>query len=335
MPAERKMKRKVIGLKLDRRAIRAYLVRVEKALKSPNRPVAVGYIRVSSRKQADEGGSLAAQHEAIIREAVLSGFDLAGVYPDEGISGGKGLDARPGLAAAIREVEEGRAQAIIVAYSDRLARDMDLAGYLRVRVKQAGGRVIAIGEAKDDPLRLLVERLLAELERFRGSQRMKFFHATRKAKGLRAGPPPFGFRTGADGRLEPEPAETPTVERILRLRADGASLRGIADHLNSAGVLGRSLRTWNAMTVSAVIKREFERRQTALVALLVESGRGRDDAENLVYQNLDADFRANHLRASIQQGPALLRERLAAAVGAVAAIGGDGWQQLREDVSEA
>ena len=192
MHGKRKVIRNRIGLTVDKRAVRAYLLRMEKALRSPKRPVAVGYIRVSSRKQADEGGSLAAQHEAIIREAVLSGFDLGEVFRDEGISGGKGLEARPGLAAAIREIEEGRAQAVIVAHSDRLARDTDLAGYLRVRVKQAGGKVIAIGEAKDDPIRTAVDRMLAELERVRGSQRMKVFHATRKAKGCARARPPTG-----------------------------------------------------------------------------------------------------------------------------------------------
>lgn len=255
MPARQKKIRHKLGLTVDKRAVRAYILRVAKILKSPLRPVAVGYIRVSSRKQADEGGSLAAQHEAVIREAVLSGFALAEVFADEGISGGKGLEARPGLAAAMREVEEGRAVAVIVAHSDRLARDTDLAGYLRVRLKQAGGSVIAVGEVKGDPIRAAVDRMLAELERVRGSQRMKFFHATRKAKGFHAGPAPYGFRTGADGHLEPVPKETPVVERIVAMKAERASLRAIAAALNAAAVPTRTGARWAAGTILKVLRR--------------------------------------------------------------------------------
>jgi DNA invertase Pin-like site-specific DNA recombinase len=248
-----------LGLSVDKRRARAYLLRVANILKSSRRPVAVAYVRVSSRKQAEEGGSLAAQREAIIREAVLSGFDLTEVYADEGVSGGKGLEARPGLAAAIREVEEGRAEAVIVAHSDRLARDTDLAGYVRVRLKQAGGRVIAIGEAKDDPIRTAVDRMLAELERVRGSQRMKFFHATRKAKGLHAGPAPYGLRTGAGGLLEAVPEEASVVERIVRMRAEGASLRAIAAALSADGVPTRTGARWAAGTILKVLRRPVGR----------------------------------------------------------------------------
>lgn len=255
MPTRRKKDRSQLGLIVDSRAVQAYILRVAKALKSPRRPVAVGYIRVSSRKQADEGGSLVAQREAVVREAVFSGFDLAEVYADEGVSGGKGLEARPGLAAAIREVEDGRAEAVIVAHSDRLARDTDLAGYVRIRLKQAGGRVIAIGEAKDDPIRAAVDRMLAELERVRGSQRMKFFHATRKSKGLHAGPAPYGFRTGAEGLLEAVPEEAAVVERIVAMRAKGASLRAVAAALNTDAVPTRTGAPWAAGTILKVVRR--------------------------------------------------------------------------------
>ncbi len=163
---------------------------------------------------------------------------------------------RPGLAEALNSIKSKRASVLIVAHSDRLARDTDLAGYLRVRVKQAGGRVIAIGEAKDDPIRAALDRMLAELERVRGSQRMKFFHAARKAKGLHAGPAPYGSRTGADGRLESVPEEAPVVERIAAMKAQGASLRAVAAALNHDRIPTRSGRPWNAQTVLKILGRE-------------------------------------------------------------------------------
>jgi site-specific DNA recombinase len=226
-----------------------------KQLDSPNRPKAIGYARVSSRKQAEEGGSLEAQREAIIRHAVLSGLDLVDVYADGGISGGKGEEGRPGLAAALEEIRSGRASVLVVKHADRLSRDSDLAGYLRHGVKKAGGSLVVLDEAKDDPIRNAVDKMLAELERIRGSQRMKAFHATRKAKGLPSGPAPFGFVIGDGGKLESVASEAPIVERIRSRRAAGASLRAIVAELNADAVPTRTGKPWNAQTIANIEKR--------------------------------------------------------------------------------
>jgi len=251
-----KRRRQASGPTVDRRALRAYLRHMETALENPNRPKAVGYCRVSSKKQAEDGGSLEAQRNAIIREAVLGGFDLLDVYVDGGISGGKGEKSRPGLSAALDAIRTGTASALIVKHADRLARDSDLAGHFRVTVREAGGNLVVIDEAKDDPIRRAVDKMLAELERIRGSQRMKTWNAERKVKGLTAGPAPYGFEKGPDGRLRPVKSEAPTVARILALRRSGASLRSIADALNAGRVPTRSGRPWNPQQVLLIVRRE-------------------------------------------------------------------------------
>jgi len=161
-------------------------------LSAESRPAAIGYVRVSSKKQRDDGNSLEDQREAIIRHAVLSGLDLIEIFADGGISGGKGLDARPGLAAALAAIRQGRASTLIVKHADRLARDSDLAGYLKIEVRKAGASLEIIDEAKDDPIRAAVDKMLAELERIRGSQRMKFVYASKKGRGEWTGGVPFG-----------------------------------------------------------------------------------------------------------------------------------------------
>lgn len=251
-----KKERQALDLELDRRGFRAYLDRMAKVLDSPNRPRAVGYCRVSSRKQADEGHSLEAQREAIIREAVLGGLNLADIFADGGISGGKGERSRPGLSAALDAIRTGRATVLIVKHADRLSRDTDYAGHLRTVVKEAGGRLVVIDEAKDDPIRQAVDKMLAELERIRGSQRMKGVHATRRAKGLPSlGPAPYGFQWAPGGRLEAVQAEAPVLKRIASLRSAGQSLRAIASTLNADRVPTRSGRPWNQETINAVIRR--------------------------------------------------------------------------------
>jgi hypothetical protein len=67
----------------------------------PARPTptrAVGYVRVSTEEQADEGVSLDARRPPP-RLLRLRGLELAAVYRDEGVSGGKAFGARPAGAA--------------------------------------------------------------------------------------------------------------------------------------------------------------------------------------------------------------------------------------------
>jgi len=227
---------------------------MKRRLSSSDRPRAIGYVRVSSKKQRDDGNSLDDQREAIIRHAVLSGFDLVEIFADGGISGGKGIEARPGLAAALDAIRTGKASTLIVKHADRLARDTDLAGYLKIEVKKAGAALEIIDEAKDDPIRAAVDKMLAELERIRGSQRMKFVYAAKKDRGEWTGTVPFGYQL-VGGKLERVAAEEPIIGRIAALRAAGTPLRGIAAALNDDNVPTRSGKPWNAMTISSILRR--------------------------------------------------------------------------------
>ena len=232
---------------------------MEKRLASPNRPAAIGYVRVSSKKQRDEGNSLDDQREAIIRHAVLSGFELVDIFADEGISGGRDEKGRPGIAAALDSIRSGRASMLIVKHADRLSRDSDFAGYLKIEVRKSGGRLEIIDEAKNDPIRAAVDKMLAELERIRGSQRMKFVHAAKKSKGLWTGAVPFGYHLGEDQKLHPVASEQPVIRRIEALRAEGSTLQRIVDQLNADDVPTRSGKRWNAQTVNAILQREKKR----------------------------------------------------------------------------
>ena len=51
------------------------------------------------------------------------------------------------------------------------------------------------------------------------------------------------------------PEEAPVVERIVALRASGATLRAIAATLNAEGVPARGGHGWNQMSISNIAKR--------------------------------------------------------------------------------
>ena len=255
MVTTRRGARKAGGLPLDNSAFRTYLGGMARKLSTPNRTKAIGYVRVSSKVQAAEGRSLEDQRDAIIRHAVLNGMELVDVLADGGISGGKDEEKRPGLAAALDALRAGRASVLIVKHVDRLSRDSDLAGFLKVTVKRAGGALVVLDDTEKSPMEKLFDQVVAEIERLRGSERMKFVYAAKKSKGEWVGPVPFGFRLGSDGALEAVEAEAPIVERILARHASGASLRAIAAELNADAVPTRTGKAWNPMTISGIVKR--------------------------------------------------------------------------------
>ncbi len=66
-----------------------------------NNQKAIGYIRVSSDDQAREGLSLEAQERKIRAYCDLKGLELVTIFKDEGISGFKPLEKRPGGLSAL------------------------------------------------------------------------------------------------------------------------------------------------------------------------------------------------------------------------------------------
>lgn len=66
---------------------------------------AVGYIRVSTEEQANEGYSLENQINEIKRKCEYERLDLLKIYEDKGISGAL-LNERPGIISMLRDIIE-------------------------------------------------------------------------------------------------------------------------------------------------------------------------------------------------------------------------------------
>ena len=81
---------------------------------------AIGYVRVSTDRQAEQGVSLEAQEAKIRAMATVQGADLGEVLVDGGESG-KSLN-RPGLRRLLMLINADEVQTVIVAKLDRLIR---------------------------------------------------------------------------------------------------------------------------------------------------------------------------------------------------------------------
>jgi DNA invertase Pin-like site-specific DNA recombinase len=207
----------------------------------------VGYARVSTDEQTASGAGMAAQRDAIIREAERRGWHLLATHEDGGASG-RSLNGRPGLSAALSAVAAGDADALVVAKLDRLSRSLvDAAGLLE-RARREGWALVALDLGVDTttPAGELVANVMASVaqwERRAIGERTKAALEVRRAEGVRLGRPPS----------IPDPVRA----RILHERAQGSTLRTIATGLNADAVpTVHGGARWHAETVRKVCARD-------------------------------------------------------------------------------
>lgn len=225
----------------------------------------VGYLRVSTETQAEKGLGLEVQAAAIKTWAKANKQMLVdNFYRDEGLSGSLPATDRPGLAAALNAVQRGRANGLVVARLDRVARKLTVQEAVLARVWEADGHVFTVDSGEilrddaDDPMRTAMRHMIgvfAQFERGTIVARMKAGRQMKAAAGGYAfGAPPLGM-AAEGGELVPVAAEQETLRRIADLRRDGRSLREIADTLTTEGRLPKRGARWHPETLRRVVAR--------------------------------------------------------------------------------
>ncbi len=229
-------------------------------MKPPTR--AVGYVRVSTSEQVNEGVSLDAQRAAIEAWCRTKGHCAVKMFADEGVSGGDRIEKRPGLLAALESLTRG--SVLVVVKRDRLARDVFLSCWIEKEVKRRGARTVSVtgeGTDNDDPSSVLMRRLIdafAEYERAVIRARTKAAMAHKRANGQRVGTVPFGSNLSDDGNaLIPNEAEQAVVNDIRAMRGRGMTLKRIAVILTEKGIPTKTRRSsrWSHQAVASILKR--------------------------------------------------------------------------------
>jgi DNA invertase Pin-like site-specific DNA recombinase len=204
---------------------------------------AVGYIRVSTDEQADSGVGLEAQRRAILGEASRRGWNLVEIFEDA--ASGKSLRGRPGLQEALRAVEDGRAETLVVAKLDRLSRSLLDFSALMERSRKGAWALVALDLGVDTTtpsgeMMANVLAVFAHFERRLIGQRTKDALAVKRSEGVRLG--------------RPRQLTDSVRQHIHDLREQGRSLAAIAGELNSDGVpTAQGGRAWYPSTVRAVL----------------------------------------------------------------------------------
>jgi len=217
--------------------------------------VAIGYIRVSTEGQVEDGVSLDAQRSKLETWAKLHDEPELLVFEDAGISGSS-MTQRPGLQEALRVVCQRKATLVVHSLS-RLARSTKDTLTISDRLARSGAELVSLSEKIDTTsasgkmiFRLLA--VLAEFERDQISERTRAAMAHMRKGGRRISRfAPFGWDfDGMGACLVENHAEQLVVARIRQQRSAGLSLRAIAGALDDERVpTKRGGTRWSARVI--------------------------------------------------------------------------------------
>ncbi len=224
---------------------------------------AIGYIRVSTQGQVEDGVSLDAQEAKVKAWANLNNASEVVIFSDAGISG-KRSDNRPGLESALKAVEKGDA---LICYSlSRLSRSTRDTLLIADTLTKKEADLVSLCEKIDTTTASgkMVFRMLAvlsEFERDQVSDRTRFALAHKRENGEKTGGSvPFGYDANK-GKLFDNAEEQRTISLILEWSNKGETLRAICRKLEDANITRKNgSTTWHPQTVADIVKRENVRK---------------------------------------------------------------------------
>jgi DNA invertase Pin-like site-specific DNA recombinase len=220
---------------------------------------AIIYARFSPRPNAEESESIETQLDYGRKYCEEHGLEVAGEYSDRALSGED--EDRPGLWAAVDALRRGN---VLVVYRlDRLARSVYLSEYIRRQVEKRKARIEAVqgggnGESPEETFIRQVLQAEAEYSRKVTAARTKYAMLRHQAAGRRMGSRiPYGWKQDPANPMlmTKDEGEQATIARIVALRKQGLTLRGIKAVLEAEGRPFRDRPTWNHTTVQKVLKR--------------------------------------------------------------------------------
>lgn len=217
----------------------------------------IAYIRVSTDGQTGEDKfGLDAQREAIIKYCDKNDMEIVKWYSDEGESGAK---YRPGFDEIIYgDVTNPPYEAVVVATSDRVARDINVYFYYQGSLLRKNIELISITENFGQfgvfaNMFKAFTLTCAEMERANINKRTSAGRAIKASRGgYSGGRAPFGYKP-VDGQLVIVPSEAEIVRTIFRMKdGEKATYRNVVDYLNSQGYTNRSGTKFSISTVQTI-----------------------------------------------------------------------------------
>lgn len=220
-----------------------------------------GYIRVSrvAGRSGDGFISPGEQKERIDAWAKSKGHSIGKWHEDLDQPGSRA--DRPGLNVAMKRMEEGDSQGLVVARLDRFGRSVQDSANLLARIRSADAVLCTVAEGIDTSGymgKFLADLFaaLGELELARIRENWTTARKSAVARGIHvSGRVPTGYRRQEDRILEPDPTTAPAIREIFRRRAAEQSWTELARFLEQEGVVTPwENEHWTVATVRTIIR---------------------------------------------------------------------------------
>lgn len=219
----------------------------------------VAYTRVSTQGQSTEDKyGREAQMKDIQTYADANDMNIVRWYHDT-ISGVK--EDRPEFDRLLYCEQNPPVQAVIVAKSDRLARDINVYFYYKMLLKKNDIELISVAEDFGSfgvfaPMLESFVICVADMERKNINRRTSGGRQVKAAQGgYSGGHAPYGYYA-MNGGLSINASQAPAVRLIFKLRKDGATMQTIADTLNKEGYVTRAGKPFKTSTVQTILANE-------------------------------------------------------------------------------
>jgi DNA invertase Pin-like site-specific DNA recombinase len=209
---------------------------------------AVAYYRTSSLTNVGEDkDSERRQQDAVAAYARRHGIEIVGEFYDAGVKGSEWVHQRPGFAAMLQRLDESGASMILVENASRFARDVMVQEFGVAYLKQRGISLIAVDDpdafTSDTPTGKLVRQMLGAVAEFeRAGMVAKLRHARDRKRET----------TGRCEGRKPAPDAARAIARAMR--AEGATLRAIAEELRFKGYQSPGGRTYGPESVRSMLR---------------------------------------------------------------------------------
>jgi len=219
---------------------------------------AIGYLRVSSAKQAKDGKDGFPRQRAAIRAyCSQKRLELVEEHEDAGVSGTVPLEGREGLSTALARCAELGVAVLVVEKADRLGRDLIVSEMAVRAFAEAGVSIVtadtgqSLTDADNDPSRKLIRQVLNAVAEYERSALVAKLRAARERKRRNGGHSVGCYRFGEHPERPDEAATLARIRELRKVQQDRRrmSLAEVASVLNIECRTSRTGRAWTASMV--------------------------------------------------------------------------------------
>lgn len=230
----------------------------------------VGYIRVSTQMQVEEGFSIEGQKQQILEYAKKHNMEVGGFYVDEGISG-KSIEGRHALKKLLDDAKKGRFQEVITWKVSRVARDVNDLLYF---IKELNNEDIVLRSISENistesvNSTFLVQMMgaVAELERKVITENVKLGINQKLREGWYRGAPVLGYdivpkklceENHIQTNLQVNKEEAEVVKLIFNLYEQGKGYKAIVNVLNTNNMKTKTGKNFSIGSINKILNRRL------------------------------------------------------------------------------